>query len=104
MYPKSDKFRDPLMDIGRDVYYLQSTKILLLPPKYEIIMVPSYHSFFQYCDSNIGLFSIAPCKVITLYPLCILLCIRYLLFFMALSLKLSLFKLSLSIVVALSRS
>ena len=24
---------------------------------------PSKHSFFQYCDSNIGLFSIAPCIV-----------------------------------------
>ena len=24
------------------------------------------HSFFKYCDSNIGLFSIASCKVITL--------------------------------------
>ena len=43
-------------------------KILLLPPKYEIIMVPSNHSIFQYCDSNIGLLSIAPCKVITLNP------------------------------------
>ena len=32
-------------------------------------MVPSNHSFFQYCDSNIGLFYIAPCKVSTLYPL-----------------------------------
>ena len=25
--------------------YVQSAKILLLPPKYEIIMVPSNHSF-----------------------------------------------------------
>ena len=41
-------------------------KILLLPPKYEIVMVPSNHSFFQYCDSNIGLFSIAPDLVIAL--------------------------------------
>ena len=49
--------------------YLQSAKILLLPPKYGIIMVPSNHSNFQYCDRNIGLFSIAPCKVITHYPL-----------------------------------
>ena len=48
---------------------VQSAKILLLPPKYEIIMVPSNHSFFQYCNSNIGLFFIAPCKVITLNPL-----------------------------------
>ena len=67
-------------------------KILLLPPKYEIIMVPSNHLDFQYCDSNIELFSIAPCKDITLNPLCILFCISSLLFFMALSLKLSLLK------------
>ena len=33
---------------------------------------------FTYCNSNIGLFIIAPCKVITLNPLCIL---SYLLFF-----------------------
>ena len=42
--------------------YLQSAKILLLPSKYEIIKVPSNHSFFQYCN-------IAPYKVITLNPL-----------------------------------
>ena len=41
---------------------VQSAKILLLPPKYEIIMVPSNHSNFQYYDSNIGLFSNAPCR------------------------------------------
>ena len=35
-------------------------------------MVPSNHSFFQYCDSKIRLFSIAPSKVITLNSLCIL--------------------------------
>ena len=40
---------------------IQLAKILLLPPKYEIIIVPSYHS-----NRNIGLFSIAPCKVIVL--------------------------------------
>ena len=57
---------------------IQSTKILLLPPKYKIIMVPSNHSFFQYCDSYIGLFSIAACKVITL---CILFGISSLLLF-----------------------
>ena len=28
---------------------LQSANILLLLPKYETIMVPSNHSFFQYC-------------------------------------------------------
>jgi hypothetical protein len=54
-------------------------------------MLPSNHSFFQYCDSNIGLFSIAPYKVITFNPLCILLRISSLLLFDALSLKLSLF-------------
>ena len=31
---------------------LKSVKISMLPPKYEIIMVPSNHSFFQYCDSD----------------------------------------------------
>jgi hypothetical protein len=46
--------------------------MLLLPPKYEIIMVPSNHSNFQYCDNNIELFSIAAFKVITLNTLCIL--------------------------------
>ena len=51
---------------------IKSAKKLLLPPKYEIIMLPSNHSFFQYCDSNVGLFSNAPCKVITLNPFCIL--------------------------------
>ena len=60
--------------------------ILLLPPKYEIIMLPSNYSFFQYCDSNIGLFSIAPCKVITLNPFCILFGISSLLLFWWLSL------------------
>ena len=39
---------------------IQPAKILLLSPKYEIIMVPSNYSNVQYCDSNIGLFSIAP--------------------------------------------
>ena len=28
----------------------KSAKILLLPPKYEIIKLPSNHSFLQYCD------------------------------------------------------
>ena len=62
---------------------LQSTKILLPLPKYEIIMVPSNHSNFQY----FGLFSIAPCKVITLNPLCILFCFSSLLLFWWLSLS-----------------
>ena len=58
--------------IHGNIQDLQSMKILLLLPKYKIIMVPSTLSFFQYCDSNIRLFSIAPCKVINLNPLCIL--------------------------------
>ena len=45
---------------------IQSAKILLLPPKCEIIRVSSNHSFFQYCESNIGLFSIASHLVIAL--------------------------------------
>ena len=70
---------------NKDILYIQSTKILLLSPKYEIIMLPSNHSFFQYYDSNIGLFSIAPWKVITLNPLCILFGISSLLLFRWLS-------------------
>ena len=72
----------PLCNLG-----LQSAKILLLPPKYEIIIVPSNHSNFQFCDSNIGLFSIAPCKVITLDPHCILFGISSLLHFWRLSFR-----------------
>ena len=44
---------------------LQVAKILLVPPKFELIMVLS-NCFFQYCESNIGLFSIACHKVIAL--------------------------------------
>ena len=62
----------PLLLVNGIFNYIRSAIILLLPPKYEIIMVPSNRSSFQYCDSNIGLFSIAPCKVVTLDPLCIL--------------------------------
>ena len=43
-----------------NIFALQPTKILFLQLKYEIIMVPSNHSFCQYFDSNVGLFSIAP--------------------------------------------
>ena len=39
------------------------------------ILVPSKCAFLKYCDSNISLFIFAPCKVITLNPLCILFCI-----------------------------
>ena len=76
---------------------IQSAKILLLPPKYEIIMLPSNHSFFQYCDSNIGLFLIAPCKVFTPKLLCIF-------FDGFLSKVIALPTIAIAIVVALSRS
>ena len=58
--------------------------------------VPSNYSFLQYCDSNIALFSIAPCKVIALYLLCFHFGISSVLLFLllSLSLKLSLFQLS----------
>ena len=49
-----------LFYIDPNSFHLQ--KILLLPPKYEIIMFLFYHSN--------SLFSIAPRKVITLNPLC----------------------------------
>ena len=52
-------------------------------------MVPSNHFNFQYCDSNIELFSIAPCKVITLNLLCILFCVIVLLLFWCLFLTLN---------------
>ena len=34
--------------------------------------IKGYNSNFQYCDSNIGLFFIAPCKVITFNTLCMI--------------------------------
>ena len=60
---------------------------IIVTIKYEIIMVLSNHSNFQYCCRNIGLFSIAPCNVIILNPLCILFCISSLLLFWCLSLS-----------------
>ena len=72
--------------IGAPKTEIHSTKILLLPTKYEIIMVPSSHSCFQYGDSYIGLFFIDPCKFITLNPLCISFGISSLLLFLCLSL------------------
>ena len=54
------------LEISKFLLCIQSAKILLLLPKYKIIMVPSNHSFFLYCDSNIGIFFIASCKFITL--------------------------------------
>ena len=56
---------------------------------------------FKFCDSNIRLFSIAPCKIITLNPLCILFGIIFF-FFMA-SFLIALPTIAIAIVVALSR-
>ena len=52
-------------DIFQSIKIIQSAKILLLSPKYEIIIVPSNHSNFAILD-----FSLLPLKVITLNPLC----------------------------------
>ena len=40
----------PLLLVNGIFNYIRSAIILLLPPKYEIIMVPSNRSIFQYCD------------------------------------------------------
>ena len=45
--------------------HIQSTKILLLPSKCEIIFV-TLKNFFEYCNSNIILFSLASYKAIAL--------------------------------------
>ena len=84
---------------------IQLAKIVLLPPKYEIIIMPSNHSFFQYCESNIRLFSIAPCKVITLLTLFASFFLSVLCFFFdgSLSKVIALLTIAIAIVVALSR-
>jgi hypothetical protein len=78
---------------------------IIATTKYEIIMLTSNQSFFQYCDSNIGLFFIAPCKVITLNPLCIFF-LSVLCFFFdgSLSKVIALSTNAIATVVALSRS
>ena len=58
----------------------------MVPPKYELIMVLSNYLFFEYCHKNIGLFSIAPCKVIALNLLCFIFdIISLLLYFISLT-------------------
>ena len=52
----------------------------------RLYVLPIQSFIFQYCDSNIWLFSIAPCKDITLNPFCILFGISSLLLFWWLSL------------------
>ena len=79
---------------------IQSAKLLLVQLKYEIIMVPSNHS----C-SNIGFFSNAPCKVITLNILCFIYAINFLFLFLIVHSKvIALPIIMIAIVIALSRS
>ena len=85
--------------------YNSLKKKILVPKKYEIIMVPSNYSFFQYCDGNIRLFSIATCKVIDLYLLCLFFGISSLLLFLiALPKFIAPPTIAIAIIVALSRS
>ena len=86
--------------------FLQSAKILLLPLKYEIIMVPSNHSNFLYCDSIIGLFSSSPCQKLSLLILFAYFFVSFLCFFFdgSLSEVITLSTIAITIVVALSRS
>ena len=49
---------------------LQSTKLLLVPPKSKIIMLLSNYYFLRYCNSNIVLFYNASCNFTALYLLC----------------------------------
>ena len=63
------------------MFIVQQTKILLVPQKCETIMLLFNYSVFQYCDSNIGLFHIAPCKVVALNLLCFIFGIISLLLF-----------------------
>ena len=50
---------------------VQMTKIILVHPKCEIILVLFNCLFVQYHDMDIGLLSIASCEVIALILLCI---------------------------------
>ena len=59
--PRKDSCRQDILQTFR-----QSTKIFLGPPKSKKVLVQYYCSFFQYCNSSIGLFSITHCKVIAL--------------------------------------
>ena len=76
------------------LFSVQSAKILFVTQKYEIVMILSNFSLFQYCDSLIVLFTIAPSTVIVLDILCFIFCIC--LPFLFLYLLLLLFQLSLS--------
>ena len=60
---------------------IQSAKNIIATNKIRNNYVGIQSFIFQYCDSNIGLFSIAPCKVITPNPFCILFGISSLLLF-----------------------
>ena len=77
---------------------IESEKIILIHPKCEKFVVLLNCPYFQYCNSNIGLFSIATCKIIAIYLLCFIFCICFLYFFsiflflsIVITIKLSLF-------------
>ena len=67
------------MDFDFSIYFFLEKKnintylkleILLAQPKCETIIVLTNYYFFQYCNNNIGVFPIAPGKVIALNLLC----------------------------------
>ena len=78
---------------------------IIATTKYEIIMVPSNHSNFQYCDSNIGLF-LLPLVKLSLFILFASFFLSVLCFFFdgSLSKVIALPTIAIAIVVALSRS
>ena len=98
-YDEYEEYKDE-----RDAVYTVGENIIATT-KIRNNYVSSNHSFFQYCDSDIGLFSIAPCKVINFNPFCILFGISSLPFFDgSLSKVIALPTIAIAIVVALSRS
>ena len=54
---------------------IQCTKILLVPSKFDLIMLITNYLVLQYCYSNIELFLIAPCNVIAINLLCLIFCL-----------------------------
>ena len=73
------------------VQYVQSAKILLQPPKYEIIMVPSNHSVSNITIAILDFSILHPVKLSLLILFASFLVSVLCFILMALSLKLSLF-------------
>ena len=63
------------------IYLSMSTKILLVHSNWKINKVLRNYYFYWYCNSNIGLYSIASCKVITLNLIFLIFWIRSFLHF-----------------------